>query len=78
LPSSSRPLCPPDFRRRIEGDSEHAVYAFRVSARDVARFGLLYLHRGKWRDRQPDDPGPRIGSSEWDALVAEVLNARLK
>ncbi|MEP0844736.1 MAG: serine hydrolase, partial [Phycisphaerae bacterium] len=24
----------------------------RISARDFARFGLLYLHQGRWRDRQ--------------------------
>ncbi|WP_298934241.1 serine hydrolase [uncultured Ramlibacter sp.] len=33
------------FRGR---DSIHAAYPFRMSARDLARFGLLYLHRGNW------------------------------
>jgi hypothetical protein len=28
--------------------SIHPAYPFRMSARDMARFGLLYLHRGKW------------------------------
>ncbi|HEY4251654.1 MAG TPA: serine hydrolase [Roseomonas sp.] len=32
--------------------SEHAAYPFRMSARDLARFGLLYLRGGRWRDRQ--------------------------
>jgi hypothetical protein len=32
--------------------SVHRVYAFRMSARDLARFGWLYLNDGKWRERQ--------------------------
>ncbi len=28
--------------------STHAAYKFRMSARDMARFGLLYLRKGKW------------------------------
>ncbi|MEO6222528.1 MAG: serine hydrolase [Vicinamibacterales bacterium] len=32
--------------------SEHAGYIFRISARDLARFGHLYLNRGRWRDTQ--------------------------
>lgn len=34
------------------------AYAFRLSARDAARFGLLYLHRGRWGER-------RIVPEEW-------------
>ena len=33
-------------------DSEHPAYPIRMSARDLARFALLYLHDGKWKDRQ--------------------------
>ena len=33
-------------------DSIHAAYPFRMTARDMARFGLLYLRNGRWRDRQ--------------------------
>ena len=154
----ARPIGMQDYRAAdgvygVEGESEHPVYAFRVSARDLARFGLLYLHRGRWRDTQlipaswvdasvrsysttgdqgslatksgygymwwiqtnaqthpefgipdgtftasgnggqrltvipqletiivnlmnTDEPGPRIGSSQWDTLVADVLKAR--
>ena len=138
----------------VEEPSEHAAFGFRLSARDLARFGLLYLHRGRWADRQvipeawveasvmsysttdaqgslssksgygymwwiqvnaqahpelrlpdgsftasgnggqrltvippidtlvvnlmnTDEPGPRIDSSQWDALLADVLAARL-
>jgi len=33
-------------------DSIHRAYPFRMSARDMARFGLLYLRNGRWRDSQ--------------------------
>lgn len=33
-------------------DSIHRAYPFRMTARDMARFGLLYLRNGKWRDTQ--------------------------
>lgn len=35
-----------------EAYSMHPGYRFRISARDLARFGLLYLREGGWRDRQ--------------------------
>ena len=38
--------------------SMHGYYLFRMSARDLARFGLLFLHEGRWRNRQ-------IVSSAW-------------
>ncbi len=33
-------------------DSVHPAYPFRMTARDMARFGLLYLRKGAWRGRQ--------------------------
>jgi CubicO group peptidase (beta-lactamase class C family) len=33
-------------------DSIHRAYPFRMTARDMARFGLLYLRGGRWRDTQ--------------------------
>ena len=33
-------------------DSIHPSYPFRMSTRDMARFGLLYLRNGRWRDQQ--------------------------
>jgi len=38
--------------------SQHPAYHFRMSARDMARFGLLLLREGRWRDEQ-------IVPSEW-------------
>src|SRR5712691_9041905 len=33
-------------------DSVYPAYPIRMSARDLARFALLYLHDGRWKDRQ--------------------------
>ena len=38
--------------------SKHRYFQFRMSTRDLARFGLLYLRNGQWRDQQ-------IVSAEW-------------
>jgi len=35
-----------------ERQSAHPAYLFHMTARDLARFGLLYLRNGRWRDRQ--------------------------
>lgn len=32
--------------------SVYPAYPINMSARDLARFALLYLHKGRWRDRQ--------------------------
>jgi CubicO group peptidase (beta-lactamase class C family) len=32
--------------------SVYPAYPFRMSARDLARFGLLYLRKGRWQDRE--------------------------
>jgi CubicO group peptidase (beta-lactamase class C family) len=32
--------------------SDHPAYPIRMSARDLARFALLYLHEGSWKGRQ--------------------------
>jgi len=32
--------------------SIHSAYHFRLTARDMARFGYLYLRQGKWKDTQ--------------------------
>ena len=38
--------------------SKHRYYQFRMSTRDLARFGLLYLRNGQWHDQQ-------IVSTDW-------------
>ncbi len=43
----------------ITGDeSQHAAYPFRISARDLARFGVLMLNKGNWN-------GSQIIAPEW-------------
>lgn len=51
------PLGMEDFRiadgKYVNGrDSIHRAYPFRMTARDMARFGLLFLREGNWRGRQ--------------------------
>jgi CubicO group peptidase (beta-lactamase class C family) len=42
-----------DMRYRTEPNlSDHAAYLFKMSTRDMARFGQLYLDGGKWNDKQ--------------------------
>ena len=42
-----------DMRYRLEPDlSQHAAYLFKMSTRDLARFGQLYLNKGKWDGQQ--------------------------
>jgi CubicO group peptidase (beta-lactamase class C family) len=52
-----RPIGMQDYRVAdgqyyYEDSSAHPGYIFRISARDLARFGHLYLHKGRWRDTQ--------------------------
>jgi CubicO group peptidase (beta-lactamase class C family) len=50
-----------DLAERIQGnESDHPAAIFMISARDLARFGLLYLAEGRWGDR-------RILPAEWVA-----------
>ncbi|MBC8353317.1 MAG: amidohydrolase family protein [Planctomycetes bacterium] len=39
--------------RYVTGDdSVHPAYPFELSTRDLARFGLLFIHKGRWNDQQ--------------------------
>jgi hypothetical protein len=49
----------PSDGRYVRGpESDHPAYPMRMSAQDLARFALLYLHEGRWKDRQ-------IVSADW-------------
>jgi CubicO group peptidase (beta-lactamase class C family) len=53
----ARPIGMEDYRsdeqEYVTGpDSIHRAYPIRMTARDMARFGLLYLRNGRWRNRQ--------------------------
>ncbi len=43
---------PDGFYHYEEELSEHPAYHLNMSARDMARFGLLFLRGGRWRDQQ--------------------------
>jgi len=59
----SRSDAAPDFDRSV-----HPAYHFRLSARDLARLGLLYLRHGEWRGRS-------IIPSEWVAQSTQAHSA---
>jgi CubicO group peptidase (beta-lactamase class C family) len=43
----------PSHGKYVTGSaSVYPAYPFKMSARDLARFALLYLHKGKWQDQQ--------------------------
>lgn len=53
----ARPLGMQDFTAAngsyVSGkDSIHPAYPFNMSGRDLARFALLYLNHGRWKDKQ--------------------------
>lgn len=60
-----------DTRFHYEAASDHPAYVMRLSARDMARVGLLAARNGKWNDRQ-------IVSEKWiaESLVSYSLTDR--
>jgi CubicO group peptidase (beta-lactamase class C family) len=70
----ARPLGMQDYRAEDgqyvrEPASRFPAYGFRLTARDLARFGLLYLRRGRWGDNAIV-PAPWI-----DSAVQPISNA---
>ena len=47
----SRPIAAGNHPAPLRGWSEYRAYAFHISARDLARFGQLYLNDGRHNDR---------------------------
>jgi CubicO group peptidase (beta-lactamase class C family) len=56
-PSGMRDFNPARQRYATQGWSEHRTYAFHISARDLARFGQLYLNDGRHNERSVIPPG---------------------
>lgn len=56
-PIGMQDFTPSDGHYITDPDSRFPAYVFDMSARDFARFGLLYLHGGKWNNTQvvPED-----------------------
>jgi CubicO group peptidase (beta-lactamase class C family) len=89
----AQPIGMEDFRAsdgkfRHEPSSDHPAYTMALSARDLARFGWLYLNQGRWGDRQivPMDwvadsvrpysdavPGVGYGYLWWPSLADQQL-----
>ena len=77
----ARPIGMQDFRyddERKDGeyvhgtDTVHPAYPFRMSSRDLARFGLLFLNGGRWGDKQIVPPR---WVKESTAPISEAGNA---
>ena len=72
----ARPIGMQDYRPTdgeyvTGGASVYPAYPFKMSARDLARFALLYLRKGQWQGRQivparwVDESVKPYSSSEW-------------
>jgi CubicO group peptidase (beta-lactamase class C family) len=51
-PIGMQDFLPSDGEYDTGAASVYPAYPIQMSARDLARFALLYLHKGRWRDRQ--------------------------
>jgi CubicO group peptidase (beta-lactamase class C family) len=51
VPGDGRYTTEPEGKN-VGGDSKFQNYIFSMTARDMARFGYLFLRNGKWGDRQ--------------------------
>jgi CubicO group peptidase (beta-lactamase class C family) len=51
-PLEMEDFVPADGHDSFIEESEHPAYVMQFTARDLARFGWLYLNHGRWRDHQ--------------------------
>jgi CubicO group peptidase (beta-lactamase class C family) len=51
-PLGMEDFTPEDGRYIYDKSTDHPAYPMRFTARDLARFGWLYVNRGKWHDQQ--------------------------
>ena len=57
VPLQMQDFAPSNGFYQYEDISEHPAYPFAMSARDMARYGLLFAREGRWRDERivPED-----------------------
>jgi len=51
-PIGMQDYVPEELKYAYDPYSRHPYYGFRLSTRDAARFGLLFLRNGRWGDKQ--------------------------
>jgi CubicO group peptidase (beta-lactamase class C family) len=70
-PIAMQDYTPADGEYVTGAGSVHPAYPFKMSARDLARFALLYLRKGRWQDQQiipaawVEESTRAYSSSEW-------------
>ncbi|MEQ8714340.1 MAG: serine hydrolase [Cyclobacteriaceae bacterium] len=52
MPLGMEDLRPIDALYYYEPETEHPAYLYKMSSRDLGRFGMLYLNDGKWDNQQ--------------------------
>ena len=57
IPTGMQDFSPEDVVYEESGESVYPAFRFWVSARDMARFGQLYLENGRWRGQSILSPG---------------------
>jgi len=51
-PIGLQDFAPEEHHYTYQADTKHPYYGFRMSTRDLARFGLLFLREGRWQKRE--------------------------